>query len=144
MLAADMRPYAMTLPALKAYLPNLQKSMALEHKVPNKTKTNAEKSHSAENPKKGNGKKKVSFKAGQERKTTNGSFCSYCRDLENGNENTHAKADCHLLKSAKRGCDSGPSKTSKFLGKKKSFNHNRNAEMNVVAKAAVKEYVRSK
>ena len=85
-----MRPYAMTLPALKAYLPNLQKSMASEHNVSNKIKTNAEKSHLAANPKKGNGKNK-DRKAGKERKTTNGSFCSYCHDLENRNENSHAK-----------------------------------------------------
>ena len=36
MLAADMKPYGMSLPTLKAYLPNFQKTMTSEHKVPNK------------------------------------------------------------------------------------------------------------
>ena len=36
MLAADMRPYTMSLHNLKAYLPNLQKSMDLDHMIPNR------------------------------------------------------------------------------------------------------------
>ena len=52
-LAADMPPYAMSLQNLKAYLSNLQKSMNSDHVIPNKAKTNAEKSHSSGNPKKG-------------------------------------------------------------------------------------------
>ena len=42
-----MQPYRMSLSALKAYLPKMQKSQASENKIPRKSDkpTNAEKSH---------------------------------------------------------------------------------------------------
>ena len=143
MLAADMHSYAMTISALKTYSPNLQKSMGSEHNVPNKTKTNVEKSHSAGNPNKRNGNKK-DHKDSRDHKTTNGIFCTYFRDLENGNTKFHAKVDCCLLQSAKRNRQQGNPKHFKLAGKKKSYNKNRNAEMNMVAKVGVKEYCRKK
>ena len=149
MLEANMKADDLTLQEVMEYMNQLQKASASDHVIP-KNKTGNGKGRKDKTTDK-NGRTNKHQKGGSGKngngRNRSAKFCAHCKfDLKNDKHETHNTVDCWFKDKEKSGNrhEGGGGRGQSSRDKGGSWKKRNAAEMNSIAKAAVKEYISSK